>query len=90
MFEALIRVSSYSNVPEEASAGAALEQLQIAVRGGVSYLNGGWQTLVERLRHTAEDAGVNLRSDVSAQSVEHELGQVYGIRLSNGTRIPGR
>src|SRR5207248_2812977 len=87
MFEALVRVSSYSNAAEQASAGAALEQLQLAVRGGVSYLNGGWQTLVDRVRQSAEAAGVNLRTDVSARSVEYESDQVSGLRLGNGTFV---
>src|SRR5262249_33833162 len=38
--EALIRVSTYCNDPQGLSAGAALQQIQTAFQGGVSYLNG--------------------------------------------------
>src|SRR5437870_5266213 len=49
VIETLCRVSSYSNDPARASAGAVLLQLQRALSGGVEYLDDGWQTLVAGL-----------------------------------------
>jgi glycine/D-amino acid oxidase-like deaminating enzyme len=49
-----IRLSTYSNGPERLDAGAALAQLQLALNGGVLYVDKGWgsimQGLVARLR----------------------------------------
>ncbi|MFN0095268.1 MAG: phytoene desaturase family protein [Dehalococcoidia bacterium] len=54
---ALVRLATYANAPEVASAGAAMAQLRSALRG-VTYIEGGWQTLVDGLRGRAEAAGV--------------------------------
>jgi phytoene dehydrogenase-like protein len=65
VFFTLCRVSSYSNEPERASAGALIRQLRMS-GGGVAYLHGGWQTIVDDLRNQAVKAGVTieLRADV--------------------------
>lgn len=46
---ALGRVTTYCNAPDSFSAAALLKQLQLAVKGGVKYLDGGWQFLVDAL-----------------------------------------
>lgn len=46
---ALGRVTTYCNAPESFCAAALLKQLQLAVKGGVKYLDGGWQSLVDAL-----------------------------------------
>jgi len=85
---ALIRVSTYCNAPDETSAGAAVEQLQLAVRSGVAYLNGGWQTLVDRIRKVAMAAGSTIHTGATVSTVELKEGNNLGIRLSEGTLIP--
>jgi hypothetical protein len=42
LFEALVRVATYANDPQRQSAGAALQQVQMAVGSGVYYLDGGF------------------------------------------------
>jgi phytoene dehydrogenase-like protein len=54
-----IRVSTYANT-DAMSAGAALRQLQLALRANVLYLDGGWQTLVDGVREKALAAGVRI------------------------------
>jgi phytoene dehydrogenase-like protein len=49
----LVRVTTFTNDPDRQSAGAALEQLQLAFAGSVLYLNRGWQTIVDGLRRVA-------------------------------------
>lgn len=75
VIEALVRLSTYSNNPEEMSAGAAIRQLALALRG-VVYLDHGWQTIVDAIyalsRHALE---TKLETEVrtvspSAQGVE--------------------
>jgi phytoene dehydrogenase-like protein len=58
----LIRLSTYANIPTLQSAGAAIDQLKLALSSGVIYLDDGWQTLVDGLRAAAVDAGVDLRA----------------------------
>ncbi|HEX4996847.1 MAG TPA: FAD-dependent oxidoreductase [Terriglobia bacterium] len=69
LIEALIRLSTYSNAPRDLSAGAALDQFQTALRGGVIYLNGGWQTLVNRIRDVALQAGVIIHTGVTIDNL---------------------
>jgi phytoene dehydrogenase-like protein len=85
---ALIRVSSYCNAPDEMSAGAAIEQLQIAIRDGVTYLNGGWHTLVDRIHQRAVASGATIYAGTGVRTVEHESGAVRGLRLNDGTIMP--
>jgi phytoene dehydrogenase-like protein len=56
--EMLIRVSNYSVEFCHLSARAALRQVSLALRKGVLYLDGGWQTLVEGLVGRARSLGV--------------------------------
>lgn len=46
---ALVRLATYSNVPEALSADVAVSQIQLALGAGVRYLDRGWQQLVDQL-----------------------------------------
>jgi phytoene dehydrogenase-like protein len=82
----LVRVTTFTNDPERQSAGAAIEQLQLAFRGSVLYLNGGWQTIVDGLRRAALAAGVRVVSGAHAVGVEQSVArQVEAVRLADGT-----
>jgi phytoene dehydrogenase-like protein len=87
---ALVRVSSYCDAPDEMSAGAAVEQLQVVFRNGVTYLNGGWQTLVDRVQQVALSAGCTIQTGASVRTVELKPGGDLGVRLSDGNLIPAR
>jgi phytoene dehydrogenase-like protein len=87
---ALVRVSSYCDAPDEMSAGAAVEQLQLVFRNGVTYLNGGWQTLVDRIQQVARSAGCTIQTGASVLAVETRSGSDAGIRLADGSLIPAR
>jgi phytoene dehydrogenase-like protein len=86
LVEALIRVGTYTDDPERVSAGAALRQLQSATRHPVSYVDGGWQTLVDGLRAVAVDAGARIRTGAAVRSVLHD-GHVRGVQLEDGGEI---
>ncbi len=47
---AIVRLASYANHPAKMSADAAIWQIQRAMQHGVTYVDGGWQTLVDQLR----------------------------------------
>jgi phytoene dehydrogenase-like protein len=87
---ALVRVSSYCDAPDEMSAGAAVEQLQVVFRNGVAYLNGGWQTLVDRVQQVALSAGCTIQTGASVRTVELKSSSDLGVRLSDGNLIPAR
>ncbi len=58
-FLTLCRLSSYCDDAEIASAGAVIKQLQLSL-GGVTYLDGGWQSMVHQLEEKAVQAGVTI------------------------------
>jgi phytoene dehydrogenase-like protein len=86
LIRALVRLTSYANAPEVMSAGAAVAQLQRGVTGGVLYLDGGWQSLVDGLRRVALEAGVRILSGTRVEAVEGE-DAVRGVRLADGRLI---
>jgi phytoene dehydrogenase-like protein len=83
----LVRLSTYSGDLARLSAGAALDQLQLAVRANVRYVDGGWRTIVEGLRGAAAAAGATLVTGARVAEVEVQHGDVRGVRLEDGTRI---
>ncbi len=86
LISALFRVSTYANDPDLMSAGAALAQFQMAVASNVYYLDGGWQTLVNGLRSTAEKAGVKILTQAKAEKIVHDK-NVKGVQLSDGSML---
>lgn len=90
---ALVRLATYAHAPGRLSAGAAVERLRLG-GGGVFYLNGGWQTLVDGLRRRALEAGVQIASHAPVVALERgrglsasSEGGLRGARLSDGTRV---
>jgi phytoene dehydrogenase-like protein len=81
--QALLRVSTYANDPDVQSAGAAIKQFQVGLEGGVYYLDGGWQTLVNGLSTTATQAGANLRTEASVIAIEPREGGFF-IQCADG------
>ena len=59
MVEMYVRLTTYSNAPELVSASAALAQLALA-GGGVWYLHGGWQQLIDGLLGAARRSGAEI------------------------------
>jgi phytoene dehydrogenase-like protein len=82
--QALTRVTTYTNAGDVVSAGAVLHQLRTALRNGVLYLDGGWQTLVEGLRTAAIAAGVELVTDARVEKIEADASGVRGVQLADG------
>ena len=88
LFLAVFRVSTYTNAPETMSAGAALEQVKMALDKSVLYLDGGWQSIVNEMEQAAERAGVITENGVKVESIERDgAGEVRGVRLADGRTI---
>jgi phytoene dehydrogenase-like protein len=84
---ALFRLATYTNDSDRQSAGAALRQLQLALAKNVTYVDGGWQTLVDGLRNAATASGVRLVAGRRIVRVEHD-GSVHAAVLEGGERSP--
>ena len=76
---ALLRLSTYSDDVELLSAGAGLGQLQLATRGGVLYLHGGWRQLVDGLART-----LDVRTGVEVLGLD-QRGNGVEVRTTMGT-----
>jgi len=83
---ALVRLTSYGHAPQLQSAGAALEQLQRALSGGVLYLDGGWQGLVEELRQAALRRGAGIETGVRVRSVRRGPEGRWRIEADDGAQ----
>jgi phytoene dehydrogenase-like protein len=86
---ALVRLASYIDAPDRLSAATA--QSHLAETGGeVSYLDGGWQTIVDGLRRMAQAAGVEVQRGERAAALSGDARGVTGVVLGDGTRLATR
>jgi phytoene dehydrogenase-like protein len=69
--EALVRLATYSDHPEETSARLALTQMRAALRGTL-YVDEGWQRIIDSLHSAAVSAGVNFVSSSRVVGVVHD------------------
>jgi phytoene dehydrogenase-like protein len=79
------RVFTYSAALELVSAEVFIAKLQRSLKHPIHYVDGGWQTLIEGLRQTAEQAGVRIVNSSRIVAVEHQNGQAQRVRLSDGS-----
>ncbi len=79
VLRALLRLSTYSDDVDRCSAGAALGQLQMAIKGGVLYLHGGWSQLIDALSRS-----LALRTGVEVRGIA-QRGDGVEVRTSDGT-----
>jgi len=87
---ALARVTTYTDDPGRLDAAALADQVHLALRAGVLYLDGGWQTIVDGLAGAAVDAGARIEAGTRAEAVETEGGRVSGVRTADGRRLPAQ
>ena len=83
---ALVRLTTYAADEQRLSAGVAIPQLKLALAEGVTYLDGGWQTLVDGLARAAAAAGVEIRPGVKVSGL---IGgeRVTGVETERGERV---
>lgn len=65
--EAGVRVTTYVADLDQLPAAVAITQLRAALKGGVSYLDGGWEQLTRGLLSRASAAGAQLRRHARAE-----------------------
>lgn len=76
---ALIRLATYSDHADAASAALSLAQMKIAMRGSI-YVHEGWQRIVDSLHSAAVAAGVNFVTSMRIVGIEHD-GAVRAVEL---------
>ncbi len=84
LVRALLRLSTYSDDVNRFSAGTALGQLQLANRGGVLYLHGGWRQLIDALGRS-----LDLRSGTEVLGLTRR-GSGIEVVTSDGTLVASR
>lgn len=78
----LARTATYSHAPDRVSADAALAQMKQAVSGGVRYLDGGWQRMVDGLAQVAARRGAVVRPGAGIRSVQRR-GAVWVVETAD-------
>jgi phytoene dehydrogenase-like protein len=89
LLRALFRLATYTNDPAKQSLGAAIDQLKLALKDNVLYVDGGWQTIVDALRAIAAKAGVVIRTNAAVERLEADE-SFRAIRFRNGSRLTAR
>jgi phytoene dehydrogenase-like protein len=85
---AVFRLATYANAPDLFSAGVAIEQLKLALKDNVLYIDEGWQSMVDSLAAEADHAGVMIRKGARCVAVERDgTGSVSAVRLDTGEAI---
>jgi phytoene dehydrogenase-like protein len=84
LVSAVARTAVYSAALDQVSADVLIVKLQLQLKHGITYIDGGWQTLVDGLRRVAEQAGARSVSDTRVVAVEHQDGAVRRVRLDDG------
>ncbi|PWA06009.1 dehydrogenase [Pueribacillus theae] len=84
IFYSICRLTTYTNAPTLQLAKPVLKQVQRTFKGGVLYVDGGWGTIVEKLRQQAIAAGVEIFPNKNVAKIEHH-GDYQSILCSDGT-----
>jgi phytoene dehydrogenase-like protein len=89
MMKALVSLTTYANDPDIQSAGSALHQIHLYKLGGVMYLDGGWQTLVDGLITVATNAKAKIVRGKKATNVQRS-NSGWLVSLSDHTQISAK
>lgn len=87
LFYALLRLGTYGAEPGNLDAALAIQQLQLGTVGGVLYLDGGWQRLVDGLERQAVAAGASLVTSQRVMAVTR-LGESWQVEMKDGQHRP--
>ncbi|PGV58181.1 dehydrogenase [Bacillus cereus] len=82
IFYALCRTTTYTYAPTIQLASSVLKQIQLSMKEGVFYVDGGWETIITKLRDLANDVGVQFLASKHVLEVEHCEG-IQKIRCSD-------
>lgn len=93
IIKTIIRLNTYANDPDIQSIGTVLHQIYVASQaGGVMYLDGGWQTLVDGLLTVAKNANARIVMGKKAIRVKRTTDDSSGwqVLLDNKTEVSAK
>lgn len=71
IFYALCRTTTYTYAPTIQLASSVLKQIQLSMKEGVLYVDGGWETIITNLRGIANTSGVQFLAKKHVLKIEH-------------------
>lgn len=80
---ALVRTTTYTDAPDLLDARVAHDQFWLGL-GGVTYVDGGWATLVDGLAARLDRRGVHLTTGAPVRRVVVEAGRATGVADADG------
>src|SRR5918992_914905 len=89
IIKAFVRLNTYGNDPAIQSTGSVLHQFQIYNLGGVMYLDGGWQTIVDGLVAAATNAKARVVMGKKATKVQRSNSE-WIVTLSDRTQMSAK
>jgi len=91
IIKTIIRLNTYANDPDIQSIGPVLHQIYVASRaGGVMYLDGGWQTLIDGLLAVAKNANARIVMGKKAIRVKRNDSSGWQVLLDNKTEVSAK
>lgn len=91
IIKTIIRLNTYANDPDIQSIGPVLHQIYVASQaGGVMYLDGGWQTLVDGLLTVAKNANAKIVMGKKAIKVKRNGSSGWQVLLDNKTEVSAK
>lgn len=83
------RLATYCHAPEKVSAKIIVSHMK-AVLGGVLYLDGGWQMIIDQLHNKAVIEGVQIQTRKAVKHIARNEDEHLKLILSSGEEIIGR
>jgi len=91
IIKTILRLNTYANDPDIQSIGPVLHQIYVASQaGGVMYLDGGWQTLVDGLLTVAKNANAKIVMGKKAIKVKRNDSSGWQVLLDNKTEVSAK
>jgi phytoene dehydrogenase-like protein len=90
LFRSIARVFVYSDALDLVSAEVLVAKLQVTLKHPVQYVDHGWQSIADGLRHTAEQAGARIVTGTGVAAITVDNGQVAAVVLEDGSTIGTR
>ena len=90
IIKTIVRLNTYANDPDIQSIGPVLHQIYVGSRAGVMYLDGGWQTLVDRLLTVAKNANARIVMGKKAIKVKRTDSSEWQVLLSDKTEVSAK
>jgi len=92
IIKTIIRLNTYANDPDIQSIGPVLHQIYVGSQaGGVMYLDGGWQTLVDGLLTVAKNAKARIVMGKKAIRVKrNDDSSGWQVLLDNKTKVSAK